>query len=206
MRRKREALQAALRGRVRAQHRFVLAQLLGPIDSGEATISRFDTPISRAGNADPPRLDLLDTIPGVARETAEMVVTGIGTDRSRFPSAGHLAAWASLAPGSDGSAGKRRSGKTRKGAPWLRSGFVAAARSAVRSKNTDLTAQYHRLAARRGTRGLLWPSGIGYWSLSAMCSRGESPTASGAAFTSHGAIPKPGRNAWCDKSRNSTRQ
>jgi transposase len=152
LRRKREALEQALSGRVRAQHRFLLAELLGQIDSLDETIGHFDTQISLACNADQAVLDLLDTIPGVARETAEMLVAEIGTDMSRFPSAGHLAAWAGLAPGNDESAGKRRSGKTRPGAPWLRSGLVAAARGAVRSKNTYLTAQYHRLAARRGDK------------------------------------------------------
>jgi transposase len=152
LRRKREALEHALNGRVRAHHRFLLAELLGQIDSLDETIGHFDAQISLACNADQAVLDLLDTIPGVARETAEMLVAEIGTDMSRFPSAGHLAAWAGLAPGNDESAGKRRSGKTRPGAPWLRSGLVAAARGAVRSKNTYLTAQYHRLAARRGDK------------------------------------------------------
>lgn len=152
LRRKREALEHALSGRVRAHHRFLLAELLGQIDSLDETIGHFATQISLACNADQAVLNLLDTIPGVARETAEMLVAEIGTDMSRFPSAGHLAAWAGLAPGNDESAGKRRSGKTRPGAPWLRSGLVAAARGAVRSKNTYLTAQYHRLAARRGDK------------------------------------------------------
>jgi transposase len=152
LRRKREALEQALSGRVRAQHRFLLAELLGQIDSLDETIGHFDTQISLACNADQAVLDLLDTIPGVARETAEMLVAEIGTDMSRFPSAGPRAAWAGVAPGNDESAGKRRSGKTRPGAPGLRSGWVAAARGAVRSKNTYLTAQYHRLAARRGDK------------------------------------------------------
>jgi transposase len=70
----------------------------------------------------------------------------------RFPSADHLSAWAGLAPGSNESAGKRRSGKTRKGSPWVRTMLVEAAQAAGRSKGTDLGACYHRLAARSGTK------------------------------------------------------
>ena len=81
-----------------------------------------------------------------------MLVAEIGTDMSRFPSAHHLAAWAGLAPGNNESAGKQRSGKTRKGNRWLCSGLVQAAHAASHTKNTYLAAQYHRLAARRGVK------------------------------------------------------
>jgi transposase len=73
-------------------------------------------------------------------------------DMSRFPSAAALAAWAGLAPGNDESAGKRRSGRTRKGSPWLRTALVEAAQAAARTRNTYLAAQYRRLAARRGAK------------------------------------------------------
>jgi len=149
---KRAALEAALSGQVRAHQRFVLAELLCQIDSLDETISHFTTQIHLTCGADEEVLQLLDTIPGVARETAELLLAEIGTDMSRFPSAGHLAAWAGLAPGQDESAGKRRSGKTRRGDPWLRSGLVAAARGAVRTKDCALTAQYRRIAARRGDK------------------------------------------------------
>jgi transposase len=152
LRRKRAALEAALSGQVRAHQRFVLAELLCQIDSLDETISHFSTQIRLACAADEEVLQLLDTIPGVARETAEMLLAEIGSDMSRFPSAGHLAAWAGLAPGNDESAGKRRTGKTRRGDPWLRSGLVAAARGAVRTKDSYLTAQYRRIAARRGDK------------------------------------------------------
>jgi transposase len=152
LRKKRAALEQALNGQVRAPQRFLLAELLGQIEQLDATIARFDAQIAAACVADQALIELLDTIPGVGRETAEMLLAEIGPDLSRFPSAGHLAAWAGLAPGNHESAGKRRSGRTRKGAPWLRSGLVAAARGAVRTKDSYLTTQYRRIAARRGDK------------------------------------------------------
>ena len=97
-------------------------------------------------------LERLATIPGVGRRTAELLVAEIGTDMRRFPTPGHLASWAGMCPGNNESAGKRRNGKTRKGSPWLRAALIEAARAAGRTKRTYLAAQYHRLAARRGTK------------------------------------------------------
>jgi hypothetical protein len=93
---------------------------------------------------------LASTIPGVARRTAEVLVAEIGTDMSNFPSARHLASWAGRCPGNDQSAGKRRSGRTRKGSKWLGIGLQEAALAAIRSKNTYLAAQYQRLKPRLG--------------------------------------------------------
>jgi transposase len=95
---------------------------------------------------------LLDTIPGVARTTAELILAEVGADLSRFPSAAHLAAWAGVAPGSHESAGKRLSGRTRQGSQWLPVGLIQAANAAARTKDTCLAAQYHRLAAKRGRK------------------------------------------------------
>ena len=95
---------------------------------------------------------LLDTIPGIARWQAEVILAEIGLDMGRFPTAAHLAAWAGVAPGNNESAGKRRSGKTRPGNPTLRRTLTLVAHAAARSKNTYLAAQYHRLAARRGAK------------------------------------------------------
>jgi len=94
----------------------------------------------------------LDAIPGVGRRTVEALIAEVGTDMSRFPTARHLASWAGMCPGNNKSAGKRRSGKTRKGSPWLRSVLVEAAQAAGRSKNTYLSEQYHRLIGRRGKK------------------------------------------------------
>jgi len=92
----------------------------------------------------------LQTVPGVGPRTAEVLMAEVGRDMSRFPSHRHLASWAGLCPGNNESAGKRKSGRTRKGSPWLRSALVEAAWAASHSKRTYLSAQYHRLAARRG--------------------------------------------------------
>ena len=92
----------------------------------------------------------LCTIPGVGRRAAEVIIAETGGDMSVFPTAKHLASWAGMCPGNDESAGKRRSGKTRKGSKWLSQTLVECAKSANRTKNTYLAAQYARLRARRG--------------------------------------------------------
>jgi transposase len=92
----------------------------------------------------------LATIPGIGRSMAEALLSEIGTAMERFPSAGHLASWAGMCPGNDQRAGKQRSGRTRKGNPWLRALLVQAAHAAARKQETYLAAQYRRLASRRG--------------------------------------------------------
>jgi transposase len=152
MRGKRELLEQALTGRVKPHHRFVLAELLCQIDGLDETVARFDAEIEAYCAPFEQAIRRLDTIPGVGREMAEMIVAEIGVDMSHFPTADHLAAWAGLAPGNDESAGKRRSGRTRKGNRALRQGLIQAAHAAAHSKRTYLAAQYHRVAARRGSK------------------------------------------------------
>ncbi|MBE0695554.1 MAG: IS110 family transposase [Anaerolineaceae bacterium] len=152
MREKRDALTRALEGRVKAHHRFILTELLCQIDSIEETIARFDQQILEYCRPFEEAVILLDTIPGVARTTAEIIVSEIGTDMSRFPSADHLSAWAGVAPGNNESAGKRRSGKTRKGNKPLGAALTQAAQAAAHTKNTYLSAQFHRIAGRRGKK------------------------------------------------------
>lgn len=152
LRDKRQELVKALEGRVKPHHRFVLTELLCQIDSLEETIARFNQEIADYCRPFEEAVILLDTIPGVARATAEAIVAEIGTDMSRFPSADHLSAWAGVAPGNHQSAGKRLSGKTRKGNKPLGAALNQAAHAASRTKNTYLSAQYHRLAARRGKK------------------------------------------------------
>jgi transposase len=96
-------------------------------------------------------VERLDTIPGIARRAAEVIVAEIGIDMSRFPSAAHLASWAGLVPGNHESAGKQRSGRTRKGNQTLRTLLIQVAYAAGRTQ-TYLGAQFRRLAARRGRK------------------------------------------------------
>lgn len=152
MREKRDLLAKALEGRVQAHHRFVLVELLGQIDSMDKTIQRFNEQIEDYCRPFEEAVVLLDTIPGVGRETAEVIVSEIGTDMSRFPTAEHLASWAGVAPGNHESAGKRYSGKTTKGNKALSAGLNQAAHAAACTRNTYLSAQYRRLAARRGKK------------------------------------------------------
>ena len=94
----------------------------------------------------------LDGIPGISRRVTEEVLAEMGVDMARFPTAAHLASWAKVCPGNNESGGKRRSGTTGKGNPWLRSILVEAAWGAVNTKGSYLKAQYHRLAARWGAK------------------------------------------------------
>jgi len=152
LRDKRDELAKALEGRIQAHHRFVLTELLCQIDSLEESIARFDREIIEVCRPFEGAVVLLDTIPGVARQTAEIIVGEIGIDMTRFPSADHLAAWAGVAPGNNESAGKRHSGKTRKGNQHLMTALIQAANAASRTKDSYLRAQYQRLAGRRGRK------------------------------------------------------
>jgi transposase len=145
-------LEQALSGRIGPHQRFLLARQLAHIDFLDAAIAEVSAEITQRLHPFDPELERLVTIPGVGRRTAEVLIAEIGTDMRRFPSVAHLASWVGMCPGNDESAGKRRSGKTRKGSPWLRSTLIEAARAAGRSKGTYLAAQYHRLATRRGTK------------------------------------------------------
>ena len=116
----------------------------------DEAIARLDREIEERTSPFHEALELIDTIPGVGRQSAEQIVAEIGTDMSRFPTAAHLASWAGMAPGNHESAGKRLSGRTRKGNKKLRSCLVECARAAARTKNTYLSAKYHRIAKRRG--------------------------------------------------------
>jgi transposase len=143
-------LERALVGRVGPHQRFLVAEQVAHIDFLDDAIARISTELAARVRPDEDAIARLDTIPGVGRVAAEALVAEIGTDVGRFPTAKHLASWAGLCPGNHESAGKRRSGATRKGSPWLRACLVQAAHAAARTKGTYLAAQYRRLAARRG--------------------------------------------------------
>jgi transposase len=147
----RETLEAALAGRVGAHQRFILGAMLRHLDELEQLIADVSAEIEARLRPFDPQIELLTTIPGVSRRTAEVVLAEMGADMSRFGSARQLASWAGLCPGNYESAGKRHGGKTRKGSPWLRSALVTSATAAGRTKSY-LGAQLRRLAARRGLK------------------------------------------------------
>jgi transposase len=152
MRRKRAALGEALTGRVTAHHRFMLENLLRHIEFLDEAIATCDRHIATLTAADADALARLDTIPGVARRTAEVIAAELGCDMTRFPTAGHAASWAGLCPGNNESAGKRLSGRTRFANRTLRAALVESARGAVRKRDCYLAAQYRRLVKRRGDK------------------------------------------------------
>lgn len=150
LRKKLPELRRALQGRFRRHHAFLLEQILAKIDFLEETIERLQREINERLAPFEPMLAALDTIPGVDRIGAMTIVAETGGDMSRFPTAGHLCSWAALCPGHNESAGKRRSGKTRKGNRYLRSALIQAGLGAIHSNSTALQARYHRVKRHRG--------------------------------------------------------
>jgi len=151
LRAKLPALRAALEGRFRAHHAVLVSHLLAHIEYLDETIEQLTAEIEERMRPFERQRELLCTIPGVAERTAEVIIAELGPDVERFPSHRHAASWAAVCPGHDESAGKRRSGKTRKGDRWLRVALIEAANSAAgRTKDTYLRAQYLRIKRRRG--------------------------------------------------------
>ena len=149
---KREQLVEALSGRLQPHQSFLIAEHLAQIDYLEGAIERLSRQIEEKLRPFEQEMAWLDTIPGVNRRTAEVLWAETGGDMGRFASARHLASWAGMCPGNNESAGKRRTGRTRKGSPWLRHCLIEAAHGAARTKNKYLSSQYHRVAARRGKK------------------------------------------------------
>jgi transposase len=158
-----KALYDALHGRLTDHHRFMLELYLGQHDVLAAAVAKID----RAVDALLARMDeevaagqatfrslimLLCTIPGVSVLSATVILAEIGRDMSRFPTAGHLLAWAGLCPGQNESAGKRKSSRLRKGAPWLKTMLVQCAWAASRKKDSYYKAQFNRLRSKRGPK------------------------------------------------------
>jgi transposase len=150
LRQKLPALRRALQGRFRPHHAFLLEQGLAKIDFLDEAVERLTTEIDRRLVPFEPLLTGLDTIPGVNRIGAVSILAETGGDMTRFPSAGHLCSWGAMCPGQNESAGKRRSGKTRKGNRYLRATLIQAALGAMRSNGTALQARYHRVKRHRG--------------------------------------------------------
>jgi len=175
---KRAELEQALVGTLKPHHRFLLREQLAhidrldeaivrvgaeiaahmrPLDEAEQSETRADDAVQQAQEQEQTltweqAIVLLCSIPGISQRAAEGILAEIGIEMNRFPSAKHLASWAGMSPGNRESAGKRLSGKTNKGSPWLRKLLVEAAHAAAHTKNTYLAAQYRRIAARRGAK------------------------------------------------------
>jgi len=150
LRKKLPELRRALIGRFGPHHRFMVSRLLADIDYLEEASTELSKRIEELLAPFAAAVERLITIPGVQRRTAEVMVAEIGADMSRFPSAAHLASWAGMCPGNHESAGKRRSGKTRRGNRWLRTALVEAGGAAGRTKHTALGALYRRLRGHVG--------------------------------------------------------
>lgn len=152
LRKKIPELQKALKGYLKPHHKVLISQVLAHIDYLDEAIAALDAEIEEGMR---PFLEIearLDEIPGVDKRAAQVIIAEIGVDMDRFPTAGHLASWAGMCPGNNESAGKRKSGRTTKGSPWLKATLVQIAHAAGRSKNTYLSALYHRLVPRKGKK------------------------------------------------------
>jgi len=157
-----QELREVLRGRVRDHHRFLLHLHLQHIEFADAAILDVDRNVAalitrmdqevEAGRTFQTLIALLITIPGIDVLAARIILSEIGPDMNRFPTAGHLLSWAGLCPRNDESAGKRRSTRLRKGDRWLKTLLIQCAWAAKRKKGSYFNAQFHRLASRRGPK------------------------------------------------------
>jgi transposase len=160
MKRKQPELQRALTGRLTPSQRWVLRELLDQYEQVEAAMRRVEEKIREEIEEAPDpfvgeAVKLLDTIPGIAERVAQTIVSEIGVEMDRFTSDKHLASWCGMCPGNNESAGKRKTGKTRKGNRYLRAALVQAAWAASHQKATYLSAQYKRLVKRMGKKKAL---------------------------------------------------
>ncbi len=150
LRKKIPQLKQALAGRFGPHHALIVGTILSHLEFLDEAIGNLSAEIEQVIAPFGLAVEMLRSIPGVQQRTAELMIAEIGVDMGRFGSSARLASWAGMCPGNNESAGKHRSGKTRKGSKWLRSALTESARAAARSKGTYLSAQYHRLKGRRG--------------------------------------------------------
>jgi len=144
------ALREALEGRFDPQHGLVVSAILAHLDFLDGQIGRLSEMIEEQIRPFAAAVQLLRTIPGIELRSAEVIIAEIGADMTQFPSDRHLASWAGQCPGNDQSAGKRRSGRTRKGSKWLNDALKDAAMAATRTNGSYLQAQYRHLRPRLG--------------------------------------------------------
>jgi transposase len=152
---KKAELKKALVGNFQAHHRFMIQASLDHIESLEKIIAGLDQEIDRKLADYHQEYELLQSIPGVKEQGAASIIAEIGVDMGRFPSEGHLSAWAGMSPGNNESAGKKKSGKTTHGNKNLRAILTQCAWAASKTKNTYLNAKYYSLVGRRGKKRAL---------------------------------------------------
>lgn len=159
LRKKIPALRQALAGRFRPHHGFLISQILAHLDYLADAIEQISTQVEEVIRPFAEARDRLTTMPGVGQRTAEVIIAEIGTDMTRFPTASHLASWAGMCPGNNASAGKHRSGKTRKGNRWLRMALTESALAATRKRNSAARARYTRIMRHRGHKKAVFAVG-----------------------------------------------
>jgi transposase len=145
-------LKEALRGQIGPHQRFMISSHLRVLDAITLELEELDREVATRMRPDEETIERLDSIPGVGRRSAEEILAEIGTDMSQFPTAAHLASWAKVSPGNNESAGKRQSGRTGRGNPWIKAALTEAAQAAAKTKDKYFAAQYRRLAPRRGRK------------------------------------------------------
>ncbi|MFT3913581.1 MAG: IS110 family transposase [Anaeromyxobacteraceae bacterium] len=188
LRKKIPELEAALDGRLRDHHRYMLRLQLDRLDAADRDVDTLEREIERRLEPYREQVKLLSTIPGVKVQTSASLLAEIGPDMSVFGGPRHLASWAGVCPGNDESAGKRRSGRSRKGNVHLRSTLVEAAGAAIRTKKTYLRDKYFRLKARRGHKRATFA--IAHKILNAAY---EIPHETRTVRGPRGHLPRPGR-------------
>lgn len=142
----------AMNGIITPFQRTLIKEVITYIDEQTKRINEMDKIIDKYMKEYEKNKKKLDDIPGIGKRSAEIILAEIGQDMSRFPTAGHLCSWAGVCPGNNESAGKRRSGKTRKGNKTLKSILTQCAQAAVKRKDTFYYAQYQRISMRRGKK------------------------------------------------------
>jgi transposase len=149
---KKTEIMEALNGKVTEHHRFLLQLHLGQVEALENAVITIETRLGECLEPFRESEELLTSIPGVSLTVARVILAEIGQDMSRFPTVGHLISWAGLCPQMHESAGKRKTTRVRKGAPWLKTTLVQSAWAASRKQDTYLQPRFHRLKVKRGPK------------------------------------------------------